>query len=196
MAKRTPPRRKPTRAQRRLDKLSFRQVRRMSPKENVIVGKSATARNYVPASIKRVTKNTVTISARQYETKKAREEHGLTPEQRTEARKHSAIQYVSAEQRERVAKAAQTREVNRRIDERAKARAAKYGFSRPEKNQTRKVLEYLEAQFAKHERYLAGRRGELPEAEYRETVELGYRYLGPDDDRLRRMQLSLAMVEV
>ena len=120
---------------------------------------------------------TVTISARQYETKKAYEEHGLTPEQRTEARKHGAIQYVSADQRERVAKAAQTREVTRKINERAKAHAAKYGFS-PGKQQTRKVLEYLEAQFAKHERYLAGRRGELPEAEYRETVELGYRYLG------------------
>ncbi len=194
MAKRTP-RRKPTRAQRRLAKLSFRQLRRLSPEENVAAGKSPTARNYVPASIKRVTKKTATIPARQYETKKAREIHGLTPEQATEARKQNPFLYSSADARERAAKAAQTREVNRRIDEKAKARAAKYGFS-SDKKQTRKVLDYLDEQFAKHDRYLAGRRGGLPEGEYRETVELMFRYYGPDDERIRNMQMSPAMMAV
>ncbi len=73
-----------------------------------------------------------------------------------------------------------------------KARAEKYGFTG--RGQTRKVLEYLEEMFAKHDRYLAGLRGELPEAEYREGVELAFRYIGPDDDRVRNMQMSPAMM--
>jgi len=192
MAKRTP-RRKPTRAQRRLDKLSFRQMQRATPAQNVTMGLSPKARHYVPAGV-RVTKNTVSMTARQYETKKGKETHGLTPEQSTEARKQGGISYVSADQRERVAKAAQTREVNRRLRKIDKTRAEKYGFTG--RDQTRKVLEYLEGQSAKHDRYLDGGRGELPEAEYRETVELMFRYYGSDDDRLRNMQMSPAMMAV
>ncbi len=193
MAKRTP-RQRAARARRRLAKLSYRQLRRLTPKENVAAGKSTTARNYVPAWIERVTKKTATISARQYESKKAREQHGLTPEQATEARKQGGLDYVSADQRERVAKAAQTREANRKLRDVDKARAEKYGLAG--RRQTRKVLDYLEEQFGKHDRYLAGRRDELPEAEYRETVELAFRYLGADDERVRRMQMSPAMMAI
>ena len=114
MARRKAERKKPTRAQRRLAKLSFLQFRRLSPEENIAAGKSPTARNYVPTSIKSVfTKKTAAISARQYESKKARALHDMTPAQTTEARKQGGLDYVSADQRERVAKAARTRVVSR-----------------------------------------------------------------------------------
>jgi len=71
-----------------------------------------------------VTKGKPTISARQYETKKARELFGLSPEQAMEARRQRAISYVSAEQRQRVEKAAVTREENRVVAEIKKLRAS------------------------------------------------------------------------
>jgi hypothetical protein len=123
MARRKTGRKKPTRAQRRLGKLSYLKFRRLSPAENIAAGKSSTARNYVPNSVVRVTKKTAVISARNYETKKARERFGLTPEQATEARRQGAISYVSAGQRARVAKAALTREENKVIAEIKRLRA-------------------------------------------------------------------------
>jgi len=45
-------------------------------------------RRYVRATTERLSKATPTISAREYETKKARERFGLTPEKATEARRH------------------------------------------------------------------------------------------------------------
>ncbi len=175
---------------------SYDALRRASPAENVRMGHSPKARRYVLTSVQKITKATPSMSARQAETRRTQERYGIAlPEIATEARKQGALDYVTTDQRERVAKAAQTREVNRRIDEKAKARAAKYGFS-SDKKQTRKVLDYLEEQFTKHDRYLAGRRGELPEAEYRETVELMFRYYGPDDERVRNMQMSPAMMAV
>jgi hypothetical protein len=99
-----------TQKARLLESASFADLKRLTPEQNVKLGLSPKARHYVLKDVKRVTKATPTISARQYETKKARELFGLTPEQATEARRHRAIYYVSADQRERVAKAAITRE--------------------------------------------------------------------------------------
>ena len=77
---------------------------RLTPEQNVKVGLSPKARHYALRGIKRVTKATPTISARQFETKRASELFGLTPERATQARRHGAVSYVSADQRERVAK--------------------------------------------------------------------------------------------
>jgi hypothetical protein len=52
------------------------------------------------------------------------ERFGLTPEQATEARRQGAIPYVSADQRERVTKAAITREENRVVAEIKRMRSA------------------------------------------------------------------------
>ena len=82
---------------------------RLTPEQNVKLGLSPKARHYALKGA-RITKATPTISARQFETKRARELFGLTPEKATQARRHGAISYVSADQRERVAKAAITRE--------------------------------------------------------------------------------------
>jgi hypothetical protein len=107
-----------------LESLSWSSFVRATPEQNVKLGFSPKARRYVPADTKRITKATPNISARQFETKRARELYGLTPEQATEARRHGAISYVSADQRERVAKAAVTREENKVVAEIKKLRAA------------------------------------------------------------------------
>ena len=109
---------------RRLEAAPFADFVRLTPEQNVKLGLSRKARHYVLKDVKRVTKATPAISARQYETKKARELFGLSPEQATEARRHGAIRYVSADQRERVAKAAITREETRVIAEIKKLRAS------------------------------------------------------------------------
>ena len=113
-----------TRKARLLESAPYSEFRRLTPEQNVKLGLSPKGRHYVPRDVKRVTKATPTISARQYETKKARELFGLTPGQATEARRQGAISYVSADQRERVAKAAITREENRVVAEIKRMRAA------------------------------------------------------------------------
>jgi hypothetical protein len=112
-----------TRKARNVEAASFANFVRLTPEQNAKLGLSRKARHYVLKDVKRVTKATPTISARQYETKKARERYGLTPEQATEGRRHGAISYVSADQRERVARAAITREENRVVAEIKKFRA-------------------------------------------------------------------------
>jgi DNA primase len=113
-----------TRKARLLESASFADFVRLTPEQNVKLGLSPKARHYVLRDVKRVTKATPTISARQYETKKAREFFGLSPEQATQARGHGSISYVSADQRERVTKAAITREENRVVAEIKKLRTA------------------------------------------------------------------------
>jgi hypothetical protein len=95
-----------TRKGRRLVAAPFADFVRLTPEQNVKLGLSRKARHYVLKDVKRLSKATPTISARQFETNRARELYRLTPEQTTEARRHGAIRYVSADQRERVAKAA------------------------------------------------------------------------------------------
>ena len=106
-----------TRKGRLLESSSFADFVRLAPEQNVKLGLSRKARHYVLKDVKRVTKVTPTISARQYETRKSRELFGLTPDQATEARRRGAISYTSADQRERVAKAAITREETKVVAE-------------------------------------------------------------------------------
>jgi hypothetical protein len=107
-----------------IEAASFADFVRLTPEQNIKLGLSRNARHYALKDVKRVTKATSTVSARQYETKKARELFGLSPERETEARRNRAISYVSADQRERVAKAAITREETRVIAEIKKLRAS------------------------------------------------------------------------
>lgn len=114
----------PTRKARLLNSASFAEFMRLTPEQNVKLGLSPKARHYVLKTTKRITKTTPTISAREYETKKASERFDLTPEEATKARRHGAISYVSADQRERVAKAALTREETKVVAEIKGMRAA------------------------------------------------------------------------
>src|SRR5271165_2677256 len=104
--------------QRRVDKRKSSDYRRLSPTENVKAGFSPKARHYVLKTVKRITKNTVTITEKKYRTKKDLETYGFTPEQATEARKQGAISYVSQGQKERVSKAANTRQ-GHKVDKRS-----------------------------------------------------------------------------
>ena len=113
-----------TRKARLLESASFADFVRLTPKQNVKLGFSPKARHYVLKEAKRLSKTTPTISARQFETKRARELFSLAPERATEARRRGAISYLSAEQRERVAKAAITREENKVVAEIKRMQAA------------------------------------------------------------------------
>ena len=100
-----------------LSSASFSDFTRLTPEQNVKLGLLPKARRYIHKSTKRLTKSTPTISARHYETKKGRELFDLTPEQATQARRRGALSYTSADQRERVAKAAITREETKVVAE-------------------------------------------------------------------------------
>ncbi len=108
-------------AAKKLAQASRSEFRRLSPEENVKLGFSPKARHYVLGTTKRLTKSTPTITARQFETKRASELFHLSPEQATEARRQGAIDYATADQRERVAKAARTR-IKKRIVKGAETR--------------------------------------------------------------------------
>jgi hypothetical protein len=92
--------RTPSRKARLLATASYSNFVRLTPKQNVKLGFSPKARHYALRGTKRVTKAMPTISARQFETKRASELFGLTPERATQARRHGAVSYVSADQRE------------------------------------------------------------------------------------------------
>ena len=74
-----------------LSSASYSDFIRLTPEQNVKVGLSPKARHYALRGTKRVTKATPTISARQFETKRASELFGLTPERATQARRHGAV---------------------------------------------------------------------------------------------------------
>ena len=84
-----PSERTATRKARLLASASYSEFRRLTPEQNVKQGRSPKARHYVLKTTKRVTKATPTISARQFETKRARELYNLTPKQATEARRQA-----------------------------------------------------------------------------------------------------------
>jgi hypothetical protein len=107
-----------------LSSASYSYFIRLTPQQNAKLGLSLKARHYVLKGA-RITKATPTVSARQFETKRARELFGLTPERATQARRHGAVSYVSADQRERVAKAAITREENKVVAAIKKMRASR-----------------------------------------------------------------------
>jgi hypothetical protein len=89
---------------------SYSDFRRLSPAENEREGFTRKARRYVLKSVKRLTKRTPTISARQHETLRTQQEYGLLkPEVATAARQHGVLAYKTGAQREGVDKAAQTR---------------------------------------------------------------------------------------
>jgi hypothetical protein len=137
----------------------------------------------------RITKSTPAISARQFETKRARELFGVTPEKATQARRHGAISYVSADQRERVAKAAITREENNVIAAIKKLRSSgeavpsnspdkrRHGTSHP-------ISEHAEGRYrAIRRRKLAGEH--IPDGEWQWFIDHARRLKDPQYELLR-----------
>jgi hypothetical protein len=161
---------------------------RLTPEQNVKLGLSPRARHYALKG-QRITKATPTISARQFETKRARELFGVTPEKATQARRHGAISYVSADQRERVAKAAITREENNVIAAIKKLRSSgeavpsnspdkrRHGTSHP-------ISEHAEGRYrAIRRRKLAGEH--IPDGEWQWFIDHARRLKDPQYELLR-----------
>jgi hypothetical protein len=101
---------KPRPSSKRLASVSHETLRRAAPAENVRMGFSPKARRYVKADVRKITKATASISARQAETKRVSKRYGFeTLEAATQARREGALGYESQDQAERVARAADTR---------------------------------------------------------------------------------------
>jgi len=180
------------------------QTRKATPAEIRLINKGLPegARKLKETSIiyvekgKRVTSKSGFATNRQHRAKRAEELYGeaLPPEKLAKEHREGTRPYLSADSERRAIRQRETRSVDKRIGETAKARASAHGFGRG-KRQTRKVLDRLEQLNAQHERYLQTGRGMLPEEEYREAAELMFRYYGPDDERTRRMQMSYSVGE-
>jgi hypothetical protein len=171
-----------------LESASFSEFTRLTPEQNVKLGLSPKARHYALKGT-HITKATPTISARQLETKRARELFGLTPEKATAARRHGAISYVSAEQRERVAKAAITREENKIIAEIKRLRTAGQHVpsNSPDKRRhgtLHPVSEYAERRYrALRRRKLAGEH--IPDGDWQWLVDYARRFKDPKYELMR-----------
>jgi hypothetical protein len=87
------------RSARLLSSASFADFVRLTPAQNAKLGLTPKARHYALKGA-RIYKATPTISARQFEIKRASELFGVTPEKATHARRHGAISYVSPDQRD------------------------------------------------------------------------------------------------
>jgi hypothetical protein len=178
-----------TRKARLLEGAPFADFVRLTPEQNVKLGLSRKARHYVLKDGRRVTKATPTISARQYETKKARELFGLSPERVTEARRHRAISYVSADQRQRVEKAAITREEAKVVAEIKKLRATSERVPSNSPDKTRHGSWYPISADAER-RYRAIRRRKLagehiPDGEWHWFIDYARRFKDPRYELLR-----------
>ena len=161
---------------------------RLTPQQNVKLGLSPKARHYALKGA-RITKSTPTISARQFETKRASELFGLTPERTTQARRHGTLLYASADQRERVAKAAITREENRVVAAIKKLRSSgeavpsnspdkrRHGTSHP-------ISEHAEGRYRDiRRRKLAGEH--IPDGEWQWFIDYARRLKDPQYELLR-----------
>lgn len=107
---------------RQVEKDALSEFRRASPVENVLLGFSPKARRYVKKG-GRVTRRTRSISARQAETKRVKEQYGFaSPEIATKAREGGALSYRNAQAREtaqRTKDAAYLKKLHRQIEQAA-----------------------------------------------------------------------------
>jgi hypothetical protein len=96
---------KPRPSSKRLASTSHNALRRASPAENVKLGFSPKARRYIKADVKKITKATASVSARQAETKRVRKVYGLaSPEVATRERQANNIPYSSTRAAETASK--------------------------------------------------------------------------------------------
>jgi hypothetical protein len=171
-----------------LSSASYSDFIRLTPQQNAKLGLSPKARHYVIKGV-RITKATPTISARQFETKRASELFGLTPERATQARRHGAVSYASADQRHRVAKAAITREENKVVAAIKKLRSS--GQAVPSNSPDKRrhgtfhpVSEHAEGRYrAIRRRKLAGEH--IPDGEWQWFIDYARRLKDPQYELLR-----------
>jgi hypothetical protein len=100
---------KPRPSSKRLMSSPYTALRRAHPDENVRMGFTPTARQYVDKNVKKVTKSTPSISMYRYETKRTRAVHGVSLSEATKLRREGQLSYSSQDQAKRVAKAGDRR---------------------------------------------------------------------------------------
>ena len=177
-----------SRKARLLSSASFADFVRLTPEQNAKFGLSRKARHYALRGA-RITKATPTISARQFETKRASELFGLSPERATQARRHGAVSYASADQRDRVAKAAVTREENKVVTAIKKLRSS--GEAVPSNSPDKRrhgtlhpISEHAEGRYrAIRRRKLAGEH--IPDGEWQWFIDYARRLKDPQYELLR-----------
>jgi hypothetical protein len=171
-----------------LSSASHTDFKRLTPEQNVKLGLSPKARHYALKGA-RVIKATPTISARQFETKRSRELFGVSPEQATEARRHGAVSYASADQRERVAKAAITREENKVVAEIKNLRASREHVLSNSPDKRRRGSWYpISADAERRYRVIRRRKlaGEhIPDGEWQWFIDYARRFRDPQYELLR-----------
>jgi len=173
---------------------SYEALRRASPAENVRMGYSPKARRYVLKTARKVTKAMRSISARQAETRRARERYGMaSPEIATEARKQGALSYSSADQSERVAKAARTRVVSR--VKKAVGRRGTVPTNSPDKRRHGRIITLRPGDAERYQdlkrRRLAGE--QLPIGDWVWMMDVGQYFGDPDVDFMRGSPVSFNM---
>jgi hypothetical protein len=146
---------------------------------------------FVPAGtdMNRLSKRSVFISR----SSAVKLQTGFYPTTGAKARAAGAISYKTAAAREQALRQIETRKLPRELKDARDKAATRAGFA-ARRGQARQVLNFLSDVHARHELYLATGRGRIPDDEYRRAVHLGYKFLGPNDDRVQRMQMSFTIV--
>ncbi len=170
---------------------SYSDFRRLSPDENEREGFSRKARRYVLKSVWKLTKRTPTISARQHETLRTRQEYGVvSPEIATQARRHGALSYKTGAVQEtatKVSEKAYLKKLEKGIAQAAQSGARITEYSGPgiKKNQTFKARRWHAGEVTElRTRKLSGE--ELTQAEYSMLMDYSERFKDPMRALLRQ----------
>jgi hypothetical protein len=170
---------------------SYSDFRRLSPDENEREGFTRKARRYVLKSVRKLTKRTPTISARQHETLRTRQEYGYArPEIATEARKHGALSYKTGAAQEtasKVSEGAYLKKLEKGVAEAAQSGARITEYSGPgiKKNQSFKARRWHVGEVAElRARRLSGE--ELTQPEFSMLMDYAERFKDPMRALLRQ----------
>jgi hypothetical protein len=170
---------------------AYSDFRRLSPAENEREGFSRKARRYVLKSVRKLTKRTPTISARQHETLRTRQEYGYArPEIATEARKHGALSYKTGTTQEtatKVSEKAYLKKLENGVAQAAQsgARIAEYSGPGSKKKQTFKARRWHAGEVTGlRARKLSGE--ELTQSEFSMLMDYSERFKDPMRALLRQ----------
>jgi hypothetical protein len=189
-----------SRRSRDLSSVSYTALRRATPAENVRLGFTPKARHYVKASVKRVTKNTPSLSARAYETKRSKALYGVTPERATKERASNPLLYKSAQSRDAAEKTKRTYERKRetkleqqsfdaqflkRIERDAVARLRISKAAGKRKGQASFIVNRITAVRALENRRKRLRGEHIPDGEYQQMMDYMAHYNDPYYELMR-----------
>jgi hypothetical protein len=170
-------------------RLVYSDYHRLTPSELEKLGFSRKARRYLPQTIRKPFARTKTISARQHETLRTRQEYGLsTPEVATKAREAGALRYKTARQQEAVAKAADTR-LLRKV-ERSEGEAIPNANPARNRRGQRSVLTSSAIERFERNRERRLRNEYIPDGEWHEMMDIAHRFKDARVAQLRQSPLA------